>query len=113
MDFVANAPPVIGEGPFGKKKVRRECESERNRETHEECRREPFSNLLCWVYLRCDISHGGEDGHPIGMLTRRVENDDVENLEEKDFCPRVSSHGRRAGWIRLDEGGEVAIASWK
>ena len=45
----------------------------------------------------------------MGMLTCRVENDDVKDLEEKNLCPRVSSHSFRVSWFRQDrEGGTVS-----
>ena len=40
------------------------------------------------------------------MSARWVENEDVKNLEEKDFRPRISSHHRCAGRTRQGGGGE-------
>jgi len=95
MDFVTNASPVIGEGAFCKQKVQREPEVEHNRTAHSVCHREWVGDLWRSVDLGCDVDHGGEYNHPIGMLMCWVENDDVENLEENNLRPRISSHDRR------------------
>ena len=46
------------------------------------------------------------------MVTCRVENDDVKNLEKKDFCPWVSPHQRTAGWVCGEEGRGNTSARW-
>ena len=93
---------MIGESTFRKQKVRRGYKVECHRKAHGICQREWISYLRCSIDLRCDVDHGGKDDRPIGVLTCWVENNDVKNLEEKDFRPRISSHCFCEGWVCPD-----------
>ena len=89
---IANAPPVIGEGPFCTQKVYSEREVEYSRKAPDVCHHYWCNDLRGLEDLRRDIDDSSEDENPINMAACRVENEDAEDLEKENFCPRISSH---------------------
>ena len=91
-DSVANTSPVIGKRPFRTQQVQSGCEVECGRNANEVRHYDWVCDLRRQVDLGSEIDRGREDDNPIKVVTSRVENDNAEDLENKDFCPRISSH---------------------
>ena len=97
---------MVGEGPFCEQKVPHEQEVQRDRAAHGEYRSDFVGDLRRLVDRQCDPDHRDEDDEPIGMLTCRVEKDDMKDLEDEGLCPRIAPHRRCADWTRGNGGGE-------
>jgi len=82
---------------FLQAEVRPENEEGRGGTAHGVCQLEWISDLRRSVDLHCEVNHGGEDGNSIGTLTCWVEGGGVNDLEEKDLCPRIPPHCRCTG----------------
>ena len=106
MDFVADTPPMIGEGLFCKEEVGREYELGRKCTARDVCQNERVSDLRRLEYLCRDVDYGGEDGHPIGVMRRWVAKNDMKNLDESELCPRVASHAVVWGLVKMEWEGE-------
>ena len=102
MDFVTNAPPVVGEGAFCKEEVGGEYYFGRDCASHGVCHHERVGDLRRWEGLNRDVDYGGEDDHPIGAMRCWVANDDMKSPDEKELRPWISPHRRCAGRVRRD-----------